>query len=85
MERSVLHNCEAVPFDRGMRRLGETTPKFIDEARLAKPGLAHDLNKLPLAGSCALPALDEHPEIVFASNQRCIDAGAGASRPPLAV
>ncbi len=61
-----------------MGRLGEPAAKLINKSRLADPGLADDLNELPVAASRALPALDEDPEIVVAPDERRLDARAGA-------
>ena len=61
-----------------MGRLGEATPKLIDEARLAEAGLADDLNELPVAGACPPPTLDEQSEIVFAPDQPGLGSSAGA-------
>ncbi len=64
------------PTSEASRRDGCGIPR---RAATCRVGLTDDLNELPLAGSRALPAFEEDPEIVFASNERCIDAGPGAS------
>src|ERR1700733_13714235 len=64
-----------------MRRRGEPPAKFVDEARLAKAGLADDLDELSVAGSCTLPALDEQSEIVLAPDKPRLHSRASAPPP----
>ena len=61
-----------------MGRLGEPATKLVDEARLAKAGFADDLNELPFARLCALPALNEDPKIVLAPDERRLRSRANA-------
>jgi len=78
MERRVLQQLRGGPFDPGVRRFGKPAAELLDEPRFAEAGLADDLNELPLAGSRALPASEEDPEVVFAPDERRVGAGPNA-------
>src|SRR6516164_2756119 len=79
MQRRVLEELRAAPFDPGVRRLTQPRVKFLDQPRLAEPWFADNRYQLPIALPRALPASHQHGEFFFAAYKRCEMALSGAA------
>ena len=70
MQRSILQQLRRVPIDPGVRRDGQTDPKFFQEPRLADAGLADDQNELAFARPGALPTAHQQRQLLLAAGKR---------------
>src|SRR6516165_4114462 len=71
MQRRVLEELRAAPFDPGVRCLTQASMKLLDQARLTKAWFADNRYQLSIALPRALPASHEHGEFFFAAYKRC--------------
>ena len=70
VQRRVLQELRAAPFDPGVRRLAQPGVKFLDQARFAQAGLADDQHQLPVALPRPLPAPHQHGDFLVAADER---------------
>src|SRR5262249_26575736 len=85
MQRRVLQELRTTPFDPGMRRFAKPGMKFLDQARLAQPWLAHDEYQLPVAVPSARPAPHEYRYFLITPDkwrQMALPRSAAASAGP---
>src|SRR5271169_4294164 len=88
MQRRVLQQLRGTPFGPSVWRIDQPRVELLDQARLAEAGLADDLDELALARPRALPAPQQHRDLLLAADQwrqralaRAPAAAAGAHDP----
>ena len=55
---------------RGVRRFRKLGVELLDQPRLAQARFTDNLDKLALALACALPAPEQHRDLVVATDER---------------
>ena len=56
-------------FDPSLRRLTEPGVELLDEPGLSQPRLADDLDELAFAGTDAVPATEQRPDVLFVPDE----------------
>ena len=69
MQRRVLQELRAAPFDPGVRCVAQAGVKFLDQARFAESRLADDQHQLPITLTRPLPASQQYGEFFIAADE----------------
>src|SRR6516165_2724876 len=70
MQWRVLQKLRATPLDPSMWCFANPGMKFLDQARLAEPRLAHDEHQLPITKPSAVPAPHKYRYFLVATDKR---------------
>src|SRR5262249_8683058 len=70
MQRRVLQELRAAPFDPRVRCVAQSSMEFLDQSRLTQTRLADDHHQLAVALLRPLPATHQHRDFFLTANER---------------